>query len=69
MEANIQPESVLEPNDVRVQVREAIHKGQIMDALLLIRTYYPVVLAGDNELCFRLQVKWYCLCRSNKTPT
>jgi hypothetical protein len=46
----------LEPNDVRVQVREAIQKGQITDAMLLLGTYYPAVLANDHELCFRLQV-------------
>jgi len=58
MEANVQPDTVLEPNDVRVQVREAIQKGQITDAMLLLTTYYPVVLANDRELCFRLQVMY-----------
>jgi len=57
VEANIEPDAALEPVEVRVQVREALYKGQITNAILLLNEYYPEVLGNNHDLCFRLQLQ------------
>ncbi|KAK6183938.1 hypothetical protein SNE40_002310 [Patella caerulea] len=55
MESGVQPSVDLDELDDRIKIRQAIHSGNIQDAICLVNQLYPELLDNDRYLYFRLQ--------------
>lgn len=55
IESGIQPSVDLNSLDDRINIRQAIMDGRIMEATALINSLYPELLDNDRYLYFRLQ--------------
>ena len=55
MESGIEPSVDLETLDERIKIREMILKGQIQEAIALINSLHPELLATNRYLYFHLQ--------------
>ena len=56
MESGVQTNVELDTLDERIEIREAIQKGQIEEAIALVNNLHPELLDNDRYLYFHLQV-------------
>jgi len=54
-EAGIQPKMETETMGKRIEIRQQIENGEILNAQTLINSYYPELLDNHREIYFRLQ--------------
>jgi len=55
-EADIEPGDDMTTLPERTEIREAIHNGEIENAVTLIDAHFPGMLMSNDELRFQLQV-------------
>ena len=59
VESGIQPGLDLDTLDERIQIRDAIQNGRIMDAISMVNHLHPELLDNNRYLYFHLQVLLY----------